>query len=162
MLYVKNIEMYQDIDTPKIELAEKKSEIICLGPAVEETDVKIESMVDFIRLCRMNGISFVNHTGKLFSKQTMDNKNWNTPDRFYIKSSKGNYETEEGLYLVLYSRSNYINNDALYEKTFQYIKENDLMICGNTYEEFPLDEISINNPDNYLVKVSVRVRQVGK
>jgi DNA-binding transcriptional MerR regulator/effector-binding domain-containing protein len=156
--YVENIKLYANIKTPKIQLIKKGPEIICLAPPIYETNEKMESIVDFIQLCRKNGINFVNHTGKIFFKQTMDEKKLISPDQFYIKSYKGSYEIEEGLYLVLYDRSDGTNNSLLYKKIFKYINEYNLDICGNTYEEYPLDEISINNPKDYLIKISVRVK----
>ncbi len=159
--YISKISMYKEISVPKLELLQLEEETICLGPAIEEVDAKMESMLDFIMLCRANGIDLVNHTGKLFSKQTILNKKWNSPDRFYIRTEGGNYQTEKGLYLALYDRCDSVNKDKLYEKLLTYIEENDLEICGNTYEEYPLDEISISNPNDYLIKIFVRVRQIA-
>lgn len=39
--YVENIYLYKDIETPKIELVERNSEVICLGPPINEIDKKI-------------------------------------------------------------------------------------------------------------------------
>lgn len=159
--YIAKISTCKDIASPKIELVQLEKETICLGPAIDEVDAKLESMLDFVMLCHGNGIDLVNHTGKLFTQQSMQNKKWSTPDRFYIRTSNGNYQTEKGLYLVLYDRSDDLNKDVLYEKLLNYIKENNLEICGNTYEEYPLDEISINNPNDYLIKIFTKVRQVN-
>lgn len=75
----------------------------------------------------------------------MKNHDWNKPDIFYMRSNKANYQTEKGLYLVLYDRGECSKNDLMYQKIFQYMEEHNLKICCNTYEEYQLDGISINN-----------------
>ncbi|MGL4345287.1 MAG: hypothetical protein ACRCTE_08825, partial [Cellulosilyticaceae bacterium] len=51
----------------------------------------------------------------------------------------------------------YGESDHLYEKLFAFIKENDLRICGNAYEEYPLNELSTINPNDYCVKIEIHV-----
>jgi len=40
-----------------------------------------------------------------------------------------------------------------------YIKENSLEICGPAYETYPLNEISIDNPENYLIRISITAKK---
>lgn len=84
---------------------------------------------------------------------------WNKPDMFFIRRSKGSDLVEDGLYSVLYDHSDSTKNELIYERIYKYLLEHNLEICGNTYEEYPLNEIAVNNSEEYLIKISVRVKK---
>jgi effector-binding domain-containing protein len=65
----------------------------------------------------------------------------------------------EGLYLTGYTRGNYGYTKELYTTLLAYAKEHDLKICGPAYETYPHNEISIPDPDNYLIRISITVKQ---
>lgn len=63
----------------------------------------------------------------------------------------------KGYYLVSYSRADYGDTDKIFPQIFDHIEKNNYVIIGDAYEEYLLDEISIQNPDEYLVKVMVHI-----
>ncbi|MGG0821501.1 MerR family transcriptional regulator [Paenibacillus turicensis] len=63
----------------------------------------------------------------------------------------------KGYYLVSYSRADYGDTDKIFPQIFDHIEKNNYVIIGDAYEEYLLDEISIQNPNEYLVKVMVHI-----
>lgn len=64
----------------------------------------------------------------------------------------------EGFYLVSYSKANYGDTDKIYPRIFDYIEKNNYAIIGDAYEEYLQDEVSLQNPEEYLVKVMVHIK----
>src|SRR5699024_12354317 len=54
---------------------------------------------------------------------------------------------------VFYGRCAYGESDDLYEKLYEFIKENNLRICSDAYEEYPLNELSTKDENQYCVKI---------
>lgn len=158
--YMEDIEYFKDITTPKIELIEKANEIYCLGPLNTEKKEKFDSIIEFLQLCRENGINLINHIGKIFSKEAMIEKKWNGPNQFYIKNKKGNYKTEDGFYVVMYNREYELDENTRYKILYDFIEKNNLEICGEAYEDYPLDKISVSSPDSCLVRISIKVKKI--
>lgn len=155
-LYIQNIREFRNMNIPILEVRELEEEVICFGP-VSNMKQGISSIVEFIQLCRENKIHYVNHIGKYFSEEKINNKDWSEPDNFYIKSKKGGFQKERGLYLVLIERIDGRDKSELYRKMISYLEENNLTICGNTYEEYILDELSVKNSNDYVVKITMQV-----
>jgi effector-binding domain-containing protein len=63
-----------------------------------------------------------------------------------------------GLYLIGHTRGYYGSSDALYKRMMEHIAANDLEICGPAYETYPLNEISVTDTNNYLMRVSISVK----
>lgn len=77
---------------------------------------------------------------------------------FYFKvQQKENEFKPAGRYAVAYGYCAYGHSDLIYSRLLHYIKEHELTVCGNAYEEYPLNEISIQNDQDYLVKVEIMV-----
>ena len=43
------------------------------------------------------------------------------------------------------------------EKLYKFIKENNLRICSDAYEEYPLNELSTKDESKYCVKIEIMV-----
>ncbi|WP_130890314.1 MerR family transcriptional regulator [Fusobacterium varium] len=65
---------------------------------------------------------------------------------------------EKGKYIVAYHSKGYYSLDEVYNKIFAFIKENNLKTIGNFYEDVLLDELSIEGYENYMVKISIKVK----
>lgn len=156
-LHIQNIKEFQQTKLPLLEVRELEKEIICLGPNSEEEE-ELNSILEFIKLCRDNQIHYVNHIGKIFSKEKFLKENFSTPDRFYIKSTKGEVYKEKGNYVVLMEEMNGREKNEFYQKIKVFIDSNQLEIYGNTYEEYILDELAVKNPEEYVIKITARVK----
>jgi len=96
-----------------------------------------------------------------FSEERIKRGDWIGADRFYFYNPEGQDKRPAALYAIGYMRGGYDQGDALYERLIDYINENNFEICGNAYEEYPLNEFCIVDPKNYLMRVMITVREKG-
>ena len=92
-----------------------------------------------------------------FSKERIRNRDWKYPDRFYFYHPKGDEYRPESLYVIGYTRGGYGNCGELYERLMDFIDENEYEISGDSFEEYVLNEISVVNDQNYLIRIMIAV-----
>ena len=95
----------------------------------------------------------------MFSEERIKNCDWIGADRFYFYNPEGHDKRPAALYAIGYMRGGYEQGDALYRRMIEYIDKNGFEICGNAYEEFPLNEVCITNPEDYLIRVMITIRE---
>ena len=79
------------------------------------------------------------------------------PVRFFSRTPKGRDTKKSGEYVVGYARGYYGNLGDLPERIETYAKEKCLDLSGPVYEMYLHDEIAIEDPDQYLIQVSVLI-----
>jgi hypothetical protein len=145
----------------KIEVVRMEEESLLLGPQIDYSDGKSieEAMLDFYSFCLEYDDSLdLNYpVWGLFSERRIKDRDWDRPDRFYFKMPGAPDRKPAGLYLVGFTRGYYGNSDALYKRMLAHIEKKCLTICGPTYETYPLNEISVTDSNNYLMRVSISV-----
>jgi DNA-binding transcriptional MerR regulator len=147
----------------KIETRQMEEESLLLGPRIDYAEGKTieEAMLEFYAFCLERDASLdLNYpVWGVFSESRIKNRDWNRPDRFYFKMPGAPDKKPAGLYLIGYTRGYYGSSDELYERMLAHIEENDLEICGSAYETYPLNEISVVDSNNYLMRVSIGVKR---
>ncbi len=77
---------------------------------------------------------------------------------FRLKNEQySNSNISKGKYLIGYCKGYYGNTNYIYDELMEYVKKNNLHICGKVYEEYLIDEMSEKNPDEFVVKIIVKV-----
>ena len=94
-----------------------------------------------------------------FSEDRAKRGDWAFPDRYYFYNPEGHDKRPAGLYAVGYTRGGYGQCGDLYTRIIDYIGRNGFEICGGSFEEYPLNELSVSNDTNYLVRAMVAVRE---
>lgn len=94
-----------------------------------------------------------------FSGQRIKRGDWRCPDRYYFCNPEGLDARPAAMYAIGYSRGGYGQNDELYRRVIDYIHTNGFEICGDAYEEYPLNEICVANDKDYLIRVMITVRE---
>jgi len=84
------------------------------------------------------------------------------PTRFFSIDTKGNEQKAEGLYLVGYTRCYYCQGSDLPSRMVAFAKKNGLVFNGPVYNIYPFDEISVTDPDQYLLQVSASVKETRR
>ncbi|MDR1530864.1 MAG: MerR family transcriptional regulator [Clostridiales bacterium] len=164
LLTLKNtIEEAVAVDENKIEAHWAKAERIFLGPQNDYSNGRTlnHALLDFYRYCKRRDSSIdLNYSAwGVYSEERIKRGDWVWPDKFYLNMPDGPDEKPAGLYITGYDRGNYGRSDALYKRLTAFIKEHGYEICGPTYETYPLNEISVCDPNNYLMRISITVRE---
>ena len=94
-----------------------------------------------------------------FSEERVKRGEWFGCDRFYFYNPEGLDRRPAALYAVGYMRGGYDKGDPLYKRLLEYIDKNGFEICGSAFEEYPLNEVCVVNPDDYLIRVLITVRE---
>jgi len=98
----------------------------------------------------------------VYSEERVKRGDWVWPDRYYFSNPEGYDRKPAALYAIGYVRGGYGQSDELYKRIIDYIDSNGFEICGNTYEEYPLNEISVSDNKNYLMRVMITVREKNR
>jgi len=94
-----------------------------------------------------------------FSEERIKQWDWKWPDRYYFYNPEGHNKRPSSLYAIGYTRGGYGQCGDLYNRIFDYINSNNFEICGDAYEEYPLNELCIYDDTNYLIRVMITVRE---
>ena len=79
------------------------------------------------------------------------------PERFFSVDPTGNECKAKGLYVVGYAHGFYWQYGELPQRMERFIEENELECSGSVYVIYLWDEISVQDPSQYLSQVSVAV-----
>ena len=93
-----------------------------------------------------------------FSQERIMRQDWVWPDRYYFFNPEGQDKRPAALYAIGYTRGGYGQSDELYQRLLEHINNNGFEICGDAYEEYPLNEVCITEDENYLIRVMITVR----
>ena len=97
----------------------------------------------------------------IFSKERIASGDWLKPDRYFLYNPEGHDKKPAALYAVGYTRGGYGECGDLYRRMFDYINASGFTISGNAYEEYPLNEVCVSNPNNYLVRLTITVERTN-
>lgn len=144
-------------DENKIFIEHKKKEPILLGPVILNKTLD-DSLISFYDFVSEKGLNLGYPLGVIIRKESLQDNTPLLPLRYYFKveSNETSYKPE-GDYAVIYGRCAYSESDHLYEKLLSFIKENNLTICGDAYEEYPLNELSILDENQYCVRIEILI-----
>ncbi len=98
----------------------------------------------------------------VFSEERIRRGDWVWPDRYYFYNPEGPDQRPAAFYAIGYTRGRYGQSDELYRRMIDFIDKNGFEIGGNTYEEYPLNEVCISDNTNYLMRVMISVREKNR
>jgi DNA-binding transcriptional MerR regulator len=163
LTYQAMIEEASAVDEHQIAIHWQEAEKIFLGPVNDYSGRRSlnDALLDFYKYCDQpcNQTDLNYAAWGVYSQERLERGDWNWPDRFYFNNPDGADVKPAGLYVTGYTRGNYGQSDALYRRLIAYVATHDLEICGPAYETYPLNEISIPDPNQYLMRVSITVKQ---
>lgn len=159
-LYVEMAEDAMKYKENSITIEYKNKEPIFLGPIISKGSSD-EYAISFYNYATQNGIDIGYPLGAIISKEDLESGNPLNVQQYYFKAinEQKSYKPE-GKYAVFYGRCAYGKSDDLYEKLYEYIKENNLRICSDAYEEYPLNELSTKDENQYCIKIEIMVDDI--
>lgn len=159
-LYVDMAEDALKYEENSINIEYKKKEPIFLGPIISPDSID-DSVIALYDYAATKGIDLGYPFGTIVSIENIDSEKSLSILQHYFKiESDHNSYKPEGKYAVLYGKCAYAESDNLYENLLTFIKENKLRICSHAYEEYPLNELSTKDDNQYCVKIEIMVEDI--
>ncbi|MGL4106881.1 MerR family transcriptional regulator [Clostridium sp. LP20] len=159
-LYVGMAEDALKYDENIIRIEYKEKEPIFIGPLIPSDDV-YDSVISFYDFAAENGFDLGYPLGAIISEENLKSGDELLAARYYFKVENDNNSYKpEGKYVILYGRCAYGESDDLYKKLITFIEENKLRLCGDAYEEYPLNELSTIDDKQYCVKIEILVEDL--
>ena len=100
------------------------------------------------------------YAGSIVSKKYLDAGVFERVDRLFVRRKGIKSEMKPaGLYAITYHKGPFESPKQIYEPFIQKIKEQGLSICGDAYEEYPLDKLAVQHSDDFMIKISIAVQK---
>lgn len=100
--------------------------------------------------------------GVIIPKDDLLRKNGDMISHMYSYMTTQHHEQAympEGFYLVSYARADYGDTEKIYPQLFDYMERKQYVIKGDAYEDYMQDEIVLQHPEDYLVRVMVHIEE---
>ncbi len=135
---------------------------VFIGGKIDRTKEEItdDEMIDFFERSEKEKIPSVFALGYIKEKQNVLSNKEDVVSAMYFRlknKSCANGFMSAGKYAVGFAHGDYGKTDYIYKKLFEFLKENDLKIIGDFYEEYLHDELVRENPDDFILRLSVQV-----
>jgi DNA-binding transcriptional MerR regulator len=145
-------------DESVLAVEEMPARPLLMGAEIGRSDNRAfyESFVRFLAQTPRVNLSFP--VGGLFAEMSGYLAAPSEPNRFFSIDPFGDDEKPAGRYLVGYTRGFYGQMNDLPEKMTAHAAENAMELFGPVYTIYLHDEVSVSDPENYLLQVSVQVK----
>lgn len=120
-----------------------------------------EDMVNFFTESENDGLPFGYSTGVIVTGERLKAGEEKIKRTIFFRLSGERFSNDvipKGKYAVAYARGDYGATDYIYSDIRKFLKENSLSIDGCAYEEYLFDEVIAPSPEEYLLKVMVKVK----
>jgi len=132
---------------------------IALGPLTDfqpgETYHRCFS--DYYRSARRQRVNLSYHIGGYFDTFEEFLASPTRPKRFFSLDPNGLDLMPPGNYLVGYSKGDYGIVNDLPDRLKDYVETHKLKTTGPVFHLYPLNEVCIENPNDYLARISIRL-----
>lgn len=129
------------------------------SPLDEMTD---DFVMDFYSKCEAMNFPLIFSGGQMKSRENILAGRTEIVSNmcFALKDSAGaNAVIPKGLYVIGYVHGDFGDTEDIYHSLLAYVKDNDLQVIGNAYEEYLLDELAESDSGNFVMRVMVQVEK---
>lgn len=156
--HIRLAEEVMHTDTTKIQIMNLKEETIFLGQEIKKGITLEEANTEFYDYAIAHNLNLSYPFGAVISKETLLSGTVNKAKHFYMIVPHKQYHAKPaGRYLVGYEHGGYGNSQGLHQQLLNYIEECHLVIKGDAYEEYPLNEMSITCIDDFLIRIQIEI-----
>lgn len=130
------------------------------GEGIEKEDVK--NMGEHFDYCADHHIEFTYPSGIIISKDHLEREIYDKPEFFFnklVKKQKGDkvHVKPKGKYVIMNHKGGYDMLPKSYEILAKYMKENQLSIIGNAYEQDILSYLAVEDPSDYIIQIAIQI-----
>lgn len=159
-LYVEMARDALQYEESSMKLEYKQKEPIYVGPVLTVNGSDEEDVISFYNYANENGMDTSYPLGAIIHRDGFQAGGPLTVKQYYFRvTDKSNAYKPEGQYAIAYGKCAYGESDPIYWRLLAYIKENNMEICSDVYEEYPLNELSTQIEEEYCVKIEVMVKE---
>ena len=116
-----------------------------------------DAFLEFCEVSKQYRIDLRLPVGGLFADFNVFCKSPAKPTNFFSVDNNGIDKRPSGRYVSAFQRGYYGEPGDLVERMEKYVKDNGIKTVGPVYNIFLLDEICVNDPNNYLLHATVEV-----
>ena len=159
------IEVALRLDFNRLSIEEMESEHYVLSESILNSSDKefTKSIMDFIKYTKREELDFGYPIGGLIRQEQVELGEYANYSHFYLRVDSSKvaepYIKKAGKYVVAYHRGSYLTIHETYEKVKAFLFDREYQICGDSFEEYVLDEVSVNGLDNYVTKIEIQVEK---
>ena len=152
------------VDDAQISVLYRENKAIILWPRniYKEGDTFLEPLTSVVRHADDYFIDLSLPVGGYYDNMTSFIKNPAHPDHFLSVDPTGNHARHAGDYLIGFAKGYYAEVGDLPERMEAYAQENSLNLTGPVYLFYLHDEISSQDPSQYLAEACVAVAKSKK
>ncbi len=153
-----------EIDTDSISIMSMPTEYLIRTKATEGNLKSIALCVSkHIQFCEKHDIYSPNAIGGMLSMEDVQNRLDSKYSYFYslVKTEPKNipaFKKISGNYITAYHKGSYFTSGNTYGKVIDYALHNNLALSDFFYEDVLLDDLSVKGYDNYVLKISIMVK----
>lgn len=156
-----------------IVVEEHEEETVILSDKVNdnfEEGYDVKTFADHVNYCADNNLSYGYPTGSIIKKERLINESLSVKDKYLkydyyftkvpnMKAFSRYPKKPAGTYAAIYHHGYYDTVYTSYIEILDFIKKNNLIIDGDAYEEVLIDEVVTRNTEDYVIKISIKVRE---
>lgn len=111
----------------------------------------------FLKETELKGPAYV---GSVISQKALLAGRFGRIDRLFVRMDGAKAELKPaGLYAVTYHKGPYESALDIYEPFLRQLKDQGLTVCGDAYEEYLLGKLSVQNQNDFIIKISLAVHR---
>ncbi|WP_317310436.1 MerR family transcriptional regulator [Clostridium thermobutyricum] len=118
----------------------------------------MEEFIQFINYCSEKNIDRGYSIGTTLDVEELENGDFLNIDKMYLKTDKGNYKKEKGIYACINHKGPYEETGRSYKKLLDFIKKNNYTIDSCSYEDSLLDFFAVKDEQDYLTRISIKIK----
>ena len=163
-IFVDSLNEGMSVTETEISVSEMSEKRLMLGGENDFTG-STEFYGEFLRFCNEPHNPKINTSypiGGYWSSMAAFLDEPSRPMRFFSIDPKGSDKKVAGLYLNGYTRGYYGHTNDLPERMAVFAKKNGLTFTGAVYNTYLFDELSIVDPEQYLLQVSASVSETRR
>lgn len=131
-----------------------------LGPENDfSSGYMYDSFFEFLKFMDERNISTAYPTGGVYNNFNAFVNSPGYPNRYFSHAPIGRSNKDMGEYAVGYARGYYGQLGDLPSRMQEYVQKHDYYFTGPVYEMHLFDEVVVENPEQYLIQVSVPVKK---